>query len=98
MMEMVVWWVLLSVLLLGSEASFEDQTLREDLFIKHLPDARVMAHFEFSVTWDVHPLIFAGDSRGKEIAISWVYLASHSAACPKPACLASHTPYSGGGI
>ena len=67
---MAVWSVLLQlcVLLLGPVASFDDQKVEEDLYIMHLPDGRTAAHFQFSVTWDVHPLMFTRDFKGTPIS------------------------------
>lgn len=42
--------------LLGKE---HEQRHTEELFLKHLPDGRVFAQFEFTTIWDVHPLLFA---------------------------------------
>lgn len=54
--------VLFSTLLLA--VTHSDQVLKEDLFITHLPDSRTLAHFEFSVTWSVHPLTLAEGFKG----------------------------------
>ena len=45
-------------------ASLSGQRVEEELFIVHLPDARTMAHFQFSVTWNIHPLVLAEDFKG----------------------------------
>lgn len=45
-------------------ATGQRQSNAEELFLKHLPDGRVMARFEFSTDWDVHPLSFVRSSNG----------------------------------
>lgn len=62
-MELFFSLVLLLVLDL-TVASRSDQVVEEELFIVHLPDARTLAHFQFSVTWDMHPLVLAQDFKG----------------------------------
>lgn len=53
-------------LLLAARRCVSDrQTVEEDVFITHLPDARIMAHFEFKTAWNVHPLVFAQKTGGK---------------------------------
>lgn len=54
---------LCSALLLVS-ASIPGQNYSEDLFVKHLPDGRVMATFDFITTWDINPVTFAQPSLG----------------------------------
>ena len=49
--------------------SYEEQTVEEDVYITHLPDARVMAHFEFKTAWNIHPLIFAQKTGGSVSSI-----------------------------
>ena len=44
------------------------QNHSEELFLKHLPDGRVFAHFEFATTWNVHPLRFVQPSNGNKMA------------------------------
>lgn len=61
---------LLSVLSLWSSvllvsASLTDQDYIEELFIKNLPDGRVMATFDFITTWNLSPVTFAQPSLGK---------------------------------
>ena len=56
--------ILFLTVLLVATSSLNDQVVKEDLFITHLPDARIAAHFEFSATWDIHPLILAQDFKG----------------------------------
>ena len=41
------------------------QDHQEELFMKHLPDGRVLAHFDFKTTWDLHPLAFSRPSNGE---------------------------------
>lgn len=53
-----------SVILLAS-ASESGQNYSEDLFIKNLPDGRVMATFDFITSWDISPVTFAQPSLGK---------------------------------
>ena len=53
-----------SVILLVS-ASKSSQNYSEDLFIKHLPDGRVMATFDFITSWDRSPVTFAQPSLGE---------------------------------
>lgn len=55
------------LLFLGTSTLGADQAVREDLYIKHLPDARTVGHFQFSVTWDTHPLTFAQDFKGESV-------------------------------
>jgi hypothetical protein len=55
---------LLSVLSLWSSvllvsASLTDQDYVEKLFMKNLPDGRVMATFDFITTWNFSPVSFA---------------------------------------
>lgn len=50
------------LLCIGTATSLSDQVVKEDLFIMDLPDARTLAHFQFSVTW---PLLLAQDFKGK---------------------------------
>lgn len=45
-------------------ASHSGQVVEEELFIVHLPDGRTMTHFQFSVQWDMHPLILVQDFKG----------------------------------
>lgn len=61
--------VFLSSLLVKSSLSLGEQLVEEDVFISHLPDARVMAHFEFKTTWHVHPLLFSQRHRGKLVSL-----------------------------
>ena len=56
---------LLLMLRIGRSMLQEKQSVEEHVFITHLPDARVMAHFEFKTTWNVHPLLFAHKNKGK---------------------------------
>ena len=54
------------VLALGvTLGSCSGQAVEEELFIVHLPDSRTMAHFQFSITWDMHPLILAQNFKGQ---------------------------------
>ena len=50
-------------------ASRSDQTVKEDLSIVHLPDARTMAHFQFSVTWEIHPIVLAQGFKGEIVTL-----------------------------
>ena len=52
-------------LLLRGTLSFDEQLVEEDVFISHLPDAHVMAHFEFKTTWRIHPKLFPQRNKGK---------------------------------
>ena len=54
----------LSFLVLGSDCR-RSQRYSEELFLKHLPDGRVSAIFQFTTTWDVHPLDISRPSNGK---------------------------------
>ena len=58
---------LFAVLLVAvvAAASGDTQSLSEQLLLRHLPDGRVLAHFEFTTTWAVHPVHFSGASNGK---------------------------------
>ena len=38
----------------------------EELVLRHLPDGRVMAHFEFTTSWSIHPLTFAQSTNGEQ--------------------------------
>ena len=40
------------------------QRAEEDLSVVHLPDARTVAHFEFTTTWDLHPLALVKKFQG----------------------------------
>lgn len=60
-MKKILLWLVPTMVLAASSSG---QKLEEDLFITHLPDARVMAHFTFTATWDLHPLMFAQDFKG----------------------------------
>jgi len=46
-------------------ASEKGQENKEELFLKHLPDGRVFAHFEFTTSWNIHPELFVQHSNGK---------------------------------
>ena len=54
----------LSCLVLGSDCR-RSQRYSEELFLKHLPDGRVSATFQFTTTWDVHPLDISQPSNGE---------------------------------
>ena len=43
----------------------DDQQYSEKLFLKLLPDRRASASFEFSTSWDVHPLDFSNPGNGE---------------------------------
>ena len=59
------WIILLLLSIPGVRLTTEQgQSNTEELFLKHLPDGRVMARFEFSTQWDVHPLSFVRSSNG----------------------------------
>lgn len=65
---------LLSVLSLWSSvllvsASLTDQDYVEELFMKNLPDGRVLATFDFVTTWNSSPVTFAQPSLGKMLSI-----------------------------
>ncbi len=55
-----------------------EQNHSEELFLKHLPDGRVFAHFEFVTTWDVHPLRFVQPSNGIKWLLIGGSLAQHN--------------------
>ena len=48
-----------SSILLPVSASLSDQDYFEGLFMKNLPDGRVMATFDFITTWKLNPVSFA---------------------------------------
>ena len=50
------------IALIGAQ---KGQELQEELFLKHLPDGRVLAHFEFTTAWHIHPLAFSHPSSGE---------------------------------
>ena len=54
----------LSCLALRSQ-SRSDQRYSEQLFLKHLPDARVAATFQFKTVWDIDPLDFSRPGSGE---------------------------------
>lgn len=58
------------VILLGVASSYNDQTVDEDLYITHLPDARTLAHFVFRIQWDIHPLLFSEPFQGQSKSYS----------------------------
>lgn len=64
---MAIWLVFSSLLV--SAASLSGQNVEENLFITHLPDARIMGHFQFSATWDSHPLKFADDYKVRHFGV-----------------------------
>ena len=49
------------------------QNYREDLMLKHLPDGRVLGHFEHRTTWNVDPVLLAAPNQGKNILIHFVH-------------------------
>ena len=51
-----------SILLVS--ASTSAQKYSENLFIKDLPDGKIMATFDFVTAWNVNPVTFVGHSRG----------------------------------
>ncbi len=62
--RMAVWfWCLLSFFFWVA-SSHNDQVVEEDLSIVHLSDARTMAHFQFTTTWDLHPLTLPQKFKG----------------------------------
>jgi len=69
-------------LVLGSDCR-RSQRYSEELFLKHLPDGRVSATFQFTTTWDVHPLDLSqtsnGEPRGRSLSIiNWCLNVSSS--------------------
>ncbi len=44
-------------------AAGETQDYAEELFLRHLPDGRVLAVFEFATAWLVPPLAFSRTDR-----------------------------------
>ena len=46
----------------------QSQHFSEQLSLKHLPDGRVSATFEFRTSWDVHPLDFSHPASGEPAA------------------------------
>ena len=55
----------LCVLLSAAQKHEREQDFAEQLFLKHLPDGRVLASFEFTTTWDIHPLTFTQPHAGE---------------------------------
>ena len=54
-----------SILLVSASLPISDQDYFERLFMKNLPDGRVMATFDFITTWNLNPVTFAQPSIGK---------------------------------
>ena len=57
-------------LLAAAKKHEREQDFTELLFLKHLPDGRVLASFEFTTTWDIHPLTFTQPHTGE--VVWWV--------------------------
>ncbi len=55
--RMVVFVVL--VISRVSRGSIDDQTYDEGLKLKHLPDGKVLAHFEHVIKWSKDPSVLA---------------------------------------
>lgn len=55
--------LLVSLLAVRTECREEKQGYQEELLLRHLPDGRVLASFQLTTSWDMHPLS-VGRTRG----------------------------------
>ena len=62
---MAAWYFSVCVSLLVVVTSQGNQLAEEGLSILHLPDARTVAHFQFTTTWDLHPMTLAQEFKGR---------------------------------
>ena len=60
---MWITFLLVSLLVARCECREEKQGYREELLLRHLPDGRVLANFQLTTNWHVHPLS-VGRTRG----------------------------------